>query len=199
MTATYRDRRRTPPRSHARPRAETFDALSLLAEDVRRQVPEEWFAAPWRDGRNAMALVEALLRRGGRRRRRLRSEVAASLKICGDHPEDYWTAEDAMVELSRAHLSATDHILASMRLRMLQLLLSHSHGGGHGFSALLLRDWHRLDLARVIDVEGLVRQHRCADALGPSPQAARVSAAFQQAWKAGLFRVAYALAPSSTS
>lgn len=190
---------RKPKRVTRRPRAATLDVFALLAEDVEPHAPEGWFKLPWRDGRQAVGLVTDLIQRAAS------GLYGTPLAIAGDvtrlHPDDpdlYWRCEELRDDVDRAGFSTSFASLLLMRLRMLQLLASNSHGGGHGYNTVLLRDWHRLAPEHVDCARQFVWVRRQLDALGVDGSLANVSPrrqqAFAVAWRDGLFRAAYALA-----
>ena len=183
-----------------RPRAETFDVFALLAEDVEPHAPEGWFKLPWRDGRQAIDLITHLLR--GTYGCQMTSDEAeqvsdvATLDVTD--PDLYWRCEALREDVVRINTPSSTAELMLMRLRMLQLYTSNSHGGGHGYNAVFLRGWHKLDARAVAPAERLVEHYRMFDALGVEGSLANVSPrrqqAFAAAWRAGMFRAAYALA-----
>lgn len=188
---------RKPKRVTRRPRADTLDVFALLAEDVEPHAPGGWFRLPWRDGRQAVGLVGDLLYREGHT---ISDRVVRHVMdlVPGD-PDLYWRCEelrDEVFDTGFASISLTTLLL--MRLRMLQLLASNSHGGGHGYNTVLLRDWHRLAPEHVDHAQQLVQHRRLLDALGVDGSLSNVSPrrvqAFATAWRNGLFRAAYALA-----
>lgn len=170
--------------------------FALLAEDVGLPGPPGWFSVPWRDGRYAMGLVAALAYRVAQPLTlapALASRLHAALTLSEQQRDVYWVCDDLRDEAYYVDLPPTLQTLAIMRLRMLQLLVSNSHGGGHGYNTVLLGSWHKLVFPDALPVAEIVQAQRASDAVGVAD--ARRRAAFKAAWAAGLYRAAYALGP----
>lgn len=192
--AGHKKRERNPI-SVKRPRGrrDSLDVFKLLLEDVGPQTPDGWFALPWRTGHRARMLVSKLYAELGRTGLEVPVDETLAYRIAPDWDEAYWLCERLRVDLMRETIPLAAQLLLGMRLRILQLEVSNSHGGGHGYNSVLLAGWHRLDELLPIDLAQHVLYARRSDALGPNP-APRRAAAFDEAWRLGLFRAAYALA-----
>lgn len=175
-----------------RGRRDSLDVFTLLREDVGAQNAEGWFSMPWRQGKWAQQLVRRLYMRTGRVPHDRTEAEECAYTVEAGWPEAYWLCERLRVELMHDNIPLNAQILLGMRLRMLQLEDSNSHGGGHGYNNVLLSGWHRLDLTPLGDIAGLVRLHRQCDVLGEDPDPRR-AAAFDEAWRHGFFRAACAL------
>ena len=181
--------RSAPPSRKPR---DTLDVWALLAEDVSQHNPEGWFSIPWKDGRNVARMLTTIA--AAELAEGVPCAVATALEMQHTYTDvdGYMDCQDLRDQVMRADVSPTLQTLCVMRLRAMQLFMSNSHGGGHGYNTVLLRYWHKLVIPNVDAVARAVAAARASDALGWKADARRVEA-FKSAWDAGLFRAAYAL------
>lgn len=183
------------PTKRVRTRHATLDVFTLLRE-VSVGGPEGWFELPWRRG--AEHVVDLLLQlwmwHVGTGIEATPEEQAARRILDISFPNEamtYTACDEALVDLQTCAAPAPRVELLSTALRARQLDAARSDGGGHAYNVLLVARWARFQVVDA-DVAGLVRDARCADALGPKAPA-RHAHAFGAAWDAGLYRAAMAL------
>lgn len=195
MTKLPRHRTRKPPRRKQPRTIEIEDELAQLALVLDEQRLERgatgWFALPWRDGVNAFGLSVATAEH------LVRGPIKALDSLNEDkYPLDllYEHAEELFAETSSRDFSVKGAAIKAA-CRCLQLKISRSDGGGHGYNVILSRY-----IAQHVP-DALVEIWRARDALGyelefDGTARDRVRGAFRIAWRRGLFRAAYALGGS---
>jgi len=195
--------RRPPPR--ITPLDPELHELAVVLNEFRLECNAKgWFTLPWRNGRNAVSLATAYARtfvafRSGRLDPSLPTAMSDGFTTLalrfGAHLQAsglYWTIDDIRDDLRTVNHPGVPALRAA--LRCLQLWLSSSDGGGHGYN-IVLQD-------TLVDVsEELVLEWRCHDAIGVGSQldgspADKQRRAFRLAWERGLFHAAYALPPA---
>mgnify|MGYP000863855636 CR=1 FL=1 len=162
---------------------ELIELARVLDEQRLDKNAAGWFSVPWRDGWNAVQLA---------------------FEIGAGPADSEWTASmsrwiNERTRSAQAYFEAGDFLerlrggvldpFARAALRCYQLLVAQSDAGGEGYNRILfpLFDAHppeRFDLA--------VLHWRARDALGGFVDERR-RAAFNTAWRRGLYRAAYAV------
>jgi hypothetical protein len=173
------------------------DLFALLLEQSVPSTPQGWFSVPWRNGFHAVWLAYHLdldLRSDGRELRKSVFDclIGAENSARVETPKYYWSARKLIRALTQNMVFPEALISA---LRMMQLYVSSSDGGGHGYNEHLLSLCEKL-LERGHTEETLarsVRQARAVDVVGAatSSEQQRRLAAFYTAWDRGLYKLAY--------
>lgn len=184
--------RRPPPKPTPPLDADLTELALALDTGRREQDPEEWFKLPWRDGRNAMdlALDVAISLSHAPDKKRYLNEVRQTLKA-PPAPHSYEVAEETLLQLLEYDEPSSWRLAVRAAIRCRQLWLSTSHGGGHGYNAVLSM------LATFMTPEQMLG-YRCKDAIGVYPYLCNdmddnLRRAFAIAWNRGLFQTAYSL------
>lgn len=178
------------------------DLFALLWEQAVPSTPIHWFEMPWRNPANAIRLAVALAAHTSRWTNDQSELVQFLLK---SHTDDSAAYEQAslMRSLARSDEDAllTSAIALERALEMFLRWKANSDGGGLLYNDHLLAICEQLlnHGAALEVVEPIVRKWRQRDAIGigvndAEPEDAvtqRRLRAFETAWKAGLFKVAF--------
>jgi hypothetical protein len=180
-----------PKRAPPRPKAddELAHLASVIADYSLDNNAGGWFRPAWRDGWNAVELAT--------KASTACSEVTWLDAVCTNRAltagaEAYWRASEL---LSNGRADA----MCNAALRCLQVLISHSDGGGEVYNAILVRPFSERVFPE--DVFDLVLEYRCRDSIGTTAVLQgdindRQRRAFVIAWKRGLYLAAYSLPPA---
>lgn len=196
-----------PPRRPRKPvhrpaPREQDDLIALLLEQTVPSTPAAWFESPWKDGRNAIRLAVTLA-----------EPIPATLHsprafllICLDgevmNSTAYWQASKFRNTIrADAFADPCSAVALERAMEMYMRWASRSDGGGLGYNMHLSSICeYMLEHGRQLEeIEPIVRKGRQRDFVGvafddPEPadeQMQRRLRAFETAWKAGLFKVAF--------
>jgi hypothetical protein len=184
---------RRPPRRREIADPDLRDLANGIAECQLDRNSRSWFALPWRDPWNAVALAAELAQLDPDGLADLDGDAIAFVKVAiaarATDSETYWRAD----ELLRMTQGAP---LVSAALRCLQIVMSKSDGGGEVPSVILRVAYDRACAEGAF--EDSIAEHRCRDAIGTTRELRgdrhdRLRRAFLIAWSRGLFRAIYAL------
>lgn len=176
---------------------DTSDLFALLLEQSVPSTPQGWFSVPWRNGFRAIWLAYQLDFGTGSYSLELRKRVYdclinAEKSVRTETTQYYWAARGLIRELAQSVVFPEAMISA---LRMMQLYVSSSDGGGQGYNDHLLMLCERV-MERGLsehNVGRAVRHSRALDVVSDedSPTYQRRLAAFYTAWDRGLYKLAY--------
>lgn len=190
--------RKTPPRPRPKDRA---DLITVLMEQTAPSTPEAWFEAPWKNGHNAIHLAIALAGETTDRQHEVADFLSFEYQRLSPGSA-YWHASRLReVALAEAGVSDASAMALARAAEMFLKWISNSDGGGliynHHLREICEYSLSRGETLEWLDGEVLLWRRR--DALGCPPnttmpqdaQTMRRLRAFETAWKAGLFRVAF--------